>query len=266
MADRASPLRRLARRIVPIRARDAIVHRALFSDAQSRRRFRRAYSASAAEPVALRLRALDGGTVTIRAGTTDPWILRELVTYGDHWPPPEIGVPRVVLDLGANIGLSMALLAHRYPAARIVGVEPSPENVALCRENIAQWGERCEVVAAAAWPEDGEVRLEGDDPSAFFVGTSGAGTLVAARSVSGLVDEYAIDGWCDYVKVDIEGAEVDLLARGTEWAEHVRCISVEVHAPYTVERCRSDLIALGYEVTTKAAPREPRVVGIRPPT
>jgi FkbM family methyltransferase len=49
-------------------------------------------------------------------------------------------IPRdaVVLDVGANIGLSTILLARR--AARVIAYEPSPVNVGFLRENLAANG------------------------------------------------------------------------------------------------------------------------------
>jgi hypothetical protein len=94
----------------------------------SGRSLRRAGSA-----VPVRLRALDGRPLSSRPGSDDPWVLREVFTYRDVLPPKEVRWPKLIFDLGADIGASMALLAETFPEARVVGVEPDPENVALCR-------------------------------------------------------------------------------------------------------------------------------------
>ena len=111
---------------------------------------------------------------------------------------------------------------------------------------------------AAAWTSDGTVRLHGDDVTAYTVAASGR--EVASLSIATLLARYA-NGRADFVKFDVEGAEVRLLAENTAWTNSVRCVSVEVHAPYSVARCTIDLQALGFAVTTKSAPRIPRVVG-----
>ena len=51
------------------------------------------------------------------------------------------------------------------------------------------------------------------------------------------------------VKMDIEGAERDVLRQNTEWAALVRTILVEIHEPYDVSSCCTDLARLGFEVT-----------------
>jgi FkbM family methyltransferase len=249
--------------MVPLRLRLAVVRWRMFSDRQSRRRFRDAQSDTSARPLAVRLRALGGRPVWIRGGTSDPFTVNEIVTYGDHWPPPDLPSPELIFDLGANIGVSMALFATAYPEARVVGVEPDPENAALCRRTVGQWGERCTLVQAAAWPTDGTVVLEGDDVAAMAVRENSGAGQVQAVSMSTLMERHANPRHVDYLKMDIEGAEREVLRRNTDWVDRVRCISVEIHSPYRVEDCMSDLERLGFSVHTKPAPRAPRVVGVR---
>jgi FkbM family methyltransferase len=185
------------------------------------------------------------------------------VTYGDHWPPPDLHPLRLIVDLGANIGAAMALFAHAFPSARIIGVEPDPSNAALCRRNVEPWETRCEVVEAAAWPDEGNIRLTGEASSAFKVDTGAGGREVPAVSLTTLLQRYAADEAVDYLKMDVEGTERELLSRGTGWIERVRCVSVEVHEPYRTEQCIEDLEQLGFYVRTKRAPRTPRVIGLR---
>jgi hypothetical protein len=51
----------------------------------------------------------------------------------------------------------------------------------------------------------------------------------------------------DYAKMDIEGAEREVLRSGQSWAPRVRAIKVEIHPPYTAQACEDDLRALGFE-------------------
>ncbi|MGH2876326.1 MAG: FkbM family methyltransferase, partial [Solirubrobacteraceae bacterium] len=72
-------------------------------------------------------------------------------------------------------------------------------------------------------------------------------------------------GWAgvDFVKMDIEGAEREVLRQETAWASKVRSIGVEVHPPYTVEQCEHDLRDLGFR-TARLVSHEAGVVGDRP--
>jgi FkbM family methyltransferase len=244
------------RSFAPLELRNATVHWLMFSDRGSRRAFRQAYVGTGT--VSVRLRALGGKPLLIRRGTDDPYVLRATFTWEDQLPPQDLQ-PRVIVDVGANIGVSMALYAARFPEAQVVGIEPEAENAELCRRNVEPWGPRCQVVQAAAWTEDGVIHLDtGRSTSTHAVGD--VGQPVEAVSLRTIADRYGV---IDFLKLDIEGGERTLLADGRAWAESVRCISVETHAPYTVEQCQADLSRLGFQVSLRPALRKPCVVGRR---
>ena len=259
------------------RIRLAAAYGRLTSDRESLRRFaamRRAAPASdpaAVEPVALRARPLGGREVLVRPGTSDADTLWDALVRRYHLPPPEAVSPRgdpgpvSVLDLGANIGLTVAHLAETFPGARVVGVELDAANAALARRNVAPWSARCSLVEGAVWPEDGELEYHGwsANTSSFRVTDDEDSTAVVrharAVSLSSLVEEL---GGVDYVKMDIEGAEARVLTERTGWAPAVRTIKVEVHPPYTVEGCARDLEALGFS-TRRDRQHSWAVVGVR---
>ena len=57
---------------------------------------------------------------------------------GRHYDYPDLpSKPDVIVDLGANIGLSLALFSERYPEARIYGFEPAPDHFEILQLNIA---------------------------------------------------------------------------------------------------------------------------------
>jgi hypothetical protein len=185
--------------------------------------------------VELRIGRLSGRPVWIREGTGDVDHLWEVFVRSPHVPPARVqrrGM-HLVWDLGANIGLTTADMALRWPEARVVGVEPDPANAALARRNFEPWDDRCELVEAAP---GGTLAL--DD----LLERSGGGPVA-------------------YVRMDVGGAERDLLTQDTDWAAQVGCIKVEVHDGYTPGDCASDLARLGFEA--KRDRRRAAVVGMR---
>jgi FkbM family methyltransferase len=222
--------------------------------------------------VRIRLRPLGGRAMLIRPSTSDVDTIWGTFAGHYHRPPPEAGSPHLSWDLGANIGLTMADLAEHHPDARVVGLEMDPENAALAQENLRPWGDRCEVIEAAAWPRDGELRyvsLAGATSGHYVTGAPlGADPAVTTADALSPYSLLALDGrdaTVDFAKIDVEGAERELLRENAGWTRRVRTLSVEVHDPYTVADCERDLRALGFQ--TRVDPRHwACVIGFRDAT
>jgi|SRR5438874_12225785 len=66
----------------------------------------------------------------------------------------------VLLDLGANIGMTSVWLAKRFSFTQVIAVEPDPNNAALARQNFELNGIPGQVLEAAIGPRDGEARFK----------------------------------------------------------------------------------------------------------
>lgn len=160
------------------------------------------------------------GTFRFRTGTSDARLLRGLAERG---LPPEYEWPadlrpRVILDIGANIGAVTAALARRYPAARIFAFEPLPENFDLLRHNVAQFARVTPVPYGLGAATESRPYTRSDDPRNFGGGGFHGGGADHGTRVSGLaivaveqaLRELHIES-VDAIKIDTEGAEHDIL-------------------------------------------------------
>lgn len=217
--------------------------------------------------VTLRPLALGGAEIAVRDGTSDAQVTWYVLSQKAHLPPPEIaGSLHSALDLGANIGIASAHLAASFPNVRVTSVEPDPGNAQLCRVNTQPWRDRCKVVEGAAWTSDGPLRLvagSAEDAVRVTPPTDGGAGEVTGYPIAELVRRAAVDGTLDYLKMNIEGAEAELLRTAHEWAGSVRAMRVELHQPYGLEQCRSDLERAGFRVRTGAKPGDPWVTALR---
>ncbi len=194
--------------------------------------------------------AADGARfrVALRLRSSDATVAGETFVGRYHLPPGPLAEVRTVLDLGANIGLTVAHLAVLCPDARVVGVELDRENVALAQRNVAAWADRCSILQGAVWIRDEPVRYRISRGNEYGAAVVAGGELeVEGIAIGTLIARL---GWdvVDYVKMDIEGAEQDVLRTNTDWAEHVGSIKVETHGSYRREDCAADLEALGFSV------------------
>jgi FkbM family methyltransferase len=219
------------------------------------------------EPVGVRVRPLAGAEIWLRPGTTDAVVLRETFRHGAHQAPgPSDRTVRHIVDLGANVGITVAHNATLHPSARIVAVELDAGNAEMARRNCARFGARVVILQGAVWTSDGQVsyRPQRGNEHGLRVSDDAGGTTTEALSMDTIFSELSEDARVDYLKMDIEGVEASLLSgEAARWADRVDSIGLQVHEPYTLDECSRDLTALGFE------PRlEPRrvnyIVAVRP--
>jgi FkbM family methyltransferase len=151
-------------------------------------------------------------------------------------------VPRTLLDLGANIGLTALFFAKRYPDAILACVEPMEENLILLKANLELNSVSAHVVSKAIAVEDGTVpmqRAELDyghkiNPRGFEKETAVDTIETPAISVSSLMGEL---GWerIGLLKVDIEGYEAMLLRANCEWLLKVDALCIECHDGFSLD-------------------------------
>jgi FkbM family methyltransferase len=137
--------------------------------------------------------------------------------------------PRLILDLGANVGYASVYFALRHPTARVIAVEPEPSNVAVLRRNVAGLPSVV-VVEGAVWPHAGRVSLQdpGKGQWGMRVQAVGEGGKVRAVTIEELLKRTNAD-WVDLAKVDIEGSERELFSENTGWLERVGALVLELH-------------------------------------
>ncbi len=136
--------------------------------------------------------------------------------------------PRI-LDLGANIGLSVLYFKQLYPRARITAVEADPRIFAYLKKNIHGNGlEDVTLLNKAVWCENTVIG---------FTPEGGDGGRVSWPEDIDSVEMETIDirellgnGPVDFLKMDIEGAEDAVLPRCRGHLSGIRYIFVEYHS------------------------------------
>ena len=179
-------------------------------------------------PVSLRLR-----------GASDIFVFEQIFVSEQYSCVRDLKAVETILDLGANAGLSGAYLLSCFPQARLVAVEPDPENAAVCSRNLAPFGDRARVFSGAVWSRTTKVRLARGEfrdgrewatqVAADGVPDKGGAPSVQAWTVPDLLHMAAIER-VDLMKVDIERAEVEVFNNfARDWLPRVRNICIELH-------------------------------------
>jgi FkbM family methyltransferase len=121
---------------------------------------------------------------------------------------------RVVLDVGANIGIHTCVAAAHLPeGGLLIGFEPVPGNLAYLRRNLARNGlsERVRIESSAVGEAPGETVIHLDRSSGNHSLASGVvggnhGSLpVQVITLDGYLAGAGVPGPVDLMKVDVEG-------------------------------------------------------------
>ena len=185
-------------------------------------------------------------------------VARELYGRRPYFAAPGFGIRHgdAVLDLGANAGL-FTILAARF-GARVVAVEANPACLDLIRKNVRANG--CD--------DDVEVELALVGGSSGVFGGEGRLALGTAAppllGVEEIVERHGLAS-IDFLKIDVEGAEFDVIDEAATWLSRVQRAALEVHPEHgDVARLVSALEGHGFEVALRDADLRP-VERVPPP-
>lgn len=137
----------------------------------------------------------------------------------------------IIVDLGANTGYSSIYFSLLWPDARIVAVEPDPDNYKLLEKNAGQIDSIAPVWAGIASKEGTLSILDpAADKNAIRTKIADArGKGVPAITMRQILDETGDDAAPFIAKIDIEGAEGELFSANFDWMDEFPLVIIELH-------------------------------------
>jgi FkbM family methyltransferase len=149
-----------------------------------------------------------------------------------------------VIDCGANIGVSVSWWKKRYPDAQVLAFEADPDIFQLLQRNCgglpgvrllnaAVWDKEGEIPFLAEGGEDGHVAELSDRPRPEII-----------RSVPCVRLRPFLAQKCDFLKMDIEGAEVAVIRDCADALQNVARTFVEYHSFVEKKQSLGETISL----------------------
>lgn len=138
------------------------------------------------------------------------------------------GKKPLIIDCGANIGISSVYFGETFPNAKILAIEPDLENYMLCLKNTEKFPS-IEARHAAISSKVGTVKLTNPSASSneYIVEAAATGTI-RSITINNLLEQYPhCEGFI--IKIDIEGGESDLFSSNTSWIDNCDIIMIELH-------------------------------------
>jgi len=178
--------------------------------------------------------------VWLRPRTTDYQAYQQIFIEQEYAGVRETTVDvNFILDCGANAGLASVYFLNCFPRARVLAIEPDSENVAICRRNLAPYGDRATVLQGGVWNDRSRLAVV---PSEFGGGGNKWGIqvrpfhpgdaerdAVEAFDIPSLLAHAGAD-YVDLLKIDIERSELPVFSSSTDrWLPRVRNLVIELH-------------------------------------
>jgi len=145
--------------------------------------------------------------------------------------PNFIQNPKLIIDAGANIGLSAIFFANKFPNAKIIALEPEPENIKQFKANTKNYP-NITLIEGALWKSNSFLKIED-------IGLGEAGFIVkeVTNKTSNSIESFSLDkilqntdfNEIDFLKIDIEGSEKEVFENAETWLPKVKSFSIELH-------------------------------------
>jgi len=152
-----------------------------------------------------------------------------------------LGEPKLIFDVGANIGDETLRFRHFHPEAQVVAIEASSRNIEFLKKNFSQ-DPSVYIFPAALWHSAGVLHLSsGQSHESCSIAESFCKSPVEpdliidfedvnALTVVDVLNSLSLQGMpIDIFKIDVEGAEKYIFCQGdTSWLDNVKVIIMEM--------------------------------------
>jgi FkbM family methyltransferase len=190
---------------------------------------------------------------SVRLGATDWYVANEIFEADEYgavreWDPHGFAT---IVDLGANIGLSVLVWAALSPNALVAAVEPDAGNLALLRRNIdaSAVSERVVIIPSFVAATSGYAAADRCGGEwAIKMSSKPGEDRIPVSSMEDILAAIGSPHEVDLMKCDIEGAEAEIFKSCSSWVQRIRHLVIELHPPYSVEILSGDLRANGAQM------------------
>lgn len=132
-----------------------------------------------------------------------------------------------IIDCGANIGLSVLYFKKMHKKAKIIAIEADPNIYKQLRQNLHEYSyDNIELINAAVWNEETPL---------LFESQGSVGGKIANDEIQNTVQIPAVrlrnylSSTVDFLKIDIEGAEYEVLKDCRDLLINVKNLFIEYH-------------------------------------
>lgn len=184
-----------------------------------------------------------------------------LHTYQDvfekriYWFTPESQNP-LIIDCGSNIGLSILFFKKNYPNSKIIAFEPDTKNFDVLKQNIqVNKLQNIELKNSAIWIKNGFISFKNcGSETSHIVEEQNSNDFVKSTRLADCLLQYDV---IDFLKIDIEGAELAVLKDCSNQLSKIKNLFIEYHGKVDETNKLNEILmiitAAGFSIYIKTA-------------
>jgi FkbM family methyltransferase len=226
-----------------------------FGTTNALRIFRSLYVSKQSPTTLIRLsKKIIGSHIYLRFGTSDIEAFEKIFVWRQYALPTTItfrdNKAKLIIDGGANIGLSAIWFAQQCPEAKVIALEPDSANYEILLKNTAPfpniipilggvWNRCCSLVC--------QNRAVRPDSFQFIECDNEAIDAIRAYDISQILQDYG-DQEIDILKLDVEGAEEMIFSENYNgWLDYINLLFIEFHGSKARDKVERVMHDAGYE-------------------
>jgi FkbM family methyltransferase len=191
-----------------------------------------------------------------RPGTSDVQVFWQIFYSREYRCLDHVKDADFIVDCGANVGYSAAYFLSQYPNAKLVAVEPDPQNFKVLEANLRPYGERAACVCTGVWSHPAGLVFA---PNTMSQGQEW-GRIVREVAEGETPEVHAIDigsilrqsgkERISILKIDIEGSEAAVFSDNYQaWIDRVDNLVIELHGEYCQKVFHEAIAGHGFETS-----------------
>ena len=169
----------------------------------------------------------------------------ELIEKGEYDFPDLDPPPKIILDIGSNVGLFALWAQKKWPQSFILAYEPSPENFGRLETN-TELEEDIYPIHLAVTNHNGKALITtGENVMETHIVVDGEKTTGKEVLEVDCIDAASLSD-ADFIKIDAEGSECEILSRIP--LLRARAVVAETHGYERHVKCLAIMAARGFQV------------------
>ena len=134
----------------------------------------------------------------------------------------------VIFDCGTNIGMSILYFKSLYPDAKIMAFEAEPVIIELLRANLIRNNiTDIELIPKAVWKDSDGIWFGSESADSSSIHSKSEKKKIESVRLKNYLEQESI---VDFLKIDIEGAEIEVLDDCRNSLSNVKNLFVEFHS------------------------------------